>query len=275
MTQDQKLASQEQPRIRPVDNKIVLHSLLIQDRVAGAYLLGDLDDNYFGYCRWWGAHATDGTLESVMLLYTGLRLPAVLTFGNTTGIEDIFSDPAVRNELPTQFYAHIMNEHLAAFQGHYNTDALRSMVRMGLAKHDFKHPGDDLGGITRIGHSHTAELMDLYRYYPDSFFEPYQLESGFYFGTHVDGDLVSVAGTHLFSSAYSVAAIGNIVTHPKHRSQGHSRRCTTRLLEALFEEVSIAALNVERDNVAAQRVYRRLGFTDHIRYLEGLVRYNG
>ena len=272
MTDQNATDGSEFQRVRRVTDKRALHALLIQDRIAGAYLLGDLDDNYFDFCQWWGAHRADGALESVLLLYTGLRLPAILTFGDPTGVEDILDTEAVRNGLPAQFYAHVMNGHLAALQNHYNIGELRSMVRMGLSKAEFLHPGDDLTGVKSVGHGHTASLMSLYQYYPDSFFEPYQLESGFYFGAEADGELVSVAGTHIFSEEYDIAAIGNIVTHPDYRSQGHSRRCTTRLLEALFTKVSLAALNVERDNAAAQRVYRRLGFTDHVRYLEGMIR---
>lgn len=265
----------ESSRVRRVTNKETLHGLLISDRVAAAYLLGDLDDNYFSFCRWWGAYTSDDVLESIVLLYTGLRLPAVLTFGDATGVEDILDEPSVRAELPSQFYAHVMNDHLAALQNHYDLGELRSMVRMGLSKSNFVHPEDDLSEIIDVGHEHTASLISLYRYYPDSFFEPYQLESGFYFGFQHAGELVSVAGTHIFSEDYDIAAIGNIVTHPDYRSRGHSRRCTTRLLESLFSKVTTAALNVERENAAAQRVYRRLGFSDHVRYLEGLIRQKG
>jgi len=234
--------------------------------------LGNLDENYFSFCRWWGAYDADNALESIVMLYTGLRLPAVLTFGDPTGVEDVLDDADVRDALPAQFYAHVMNGHLAALQHRYDIGQLRSMVRMGLSRNAFVNPGDNLSAVEAIGHAHTASLISLYQFYPDNFFEPYQLESGFYFGLSDSNDLVSVAGTHIFSEKYDIAAIGNIVTHPEHRAKGYSRRCTTRLLEALFAKVSTAALNVERDNEVAHRIYRRLGFVDHVRYLEGTIR---
>ena len=83
------------------------------------------------------------------------------------------------------------------------------------------------------------------------------LESGYYYGHREAGELVSVAGIHVFSEQFDVAAIGNIVTHADFRSRGHSRRCTAALLRGLFGKVSLAALNVHTENEAAQTVYRR------------------
>ena len=259
--------------VREVSDKATLHRALIRDRVAAAYHLGDLDPRYFQFCRWWGASSDDADeLEAVALLYAGLRMPALLTLGSAAGVEAILDDAGVRAELPSRFYAHVMNDHMAGLQAHYREVKLRSMVRMGLARADFQRADvEDLSGIEPVGHADTADLMSLYTFYPDNFFEPYQLGTGLYFGAREQGRLVSVAGIHVYSQEYDVAALGNIVTHPDHRSRGHSRRCTARLVDELFNTVSVVALNVERDNVAAQRVYRRLGFTEHLRYVEGLV----
>ena len=258
-------------KIREVGDQEGLHGLLIRDRLAAAYLLGDLDPRYTDYCRWWGAYNAEDSLQAVVLLYTGLRLPALLTFGETDGIERIFDDPAVQAEMPSRVFAHIMNGHLGALQGLYELDSMRSMIRMGLSRDDFKDPGEDLSAVRAVTHADTAGLMGLYKHYPDNFFEPYQLETGLYFGVEAADRLVSVAGVHIFSETYDLAAIGNVVTHPEHRSKGHSRRCTSRLLKALFDDVSLVALNVQKSNLAAHRVYSRLGFSDHVRYLEGLV----
>lgn len=267
-------------RVREITERDTLHAALIGDRIAAAYHLGDLDPRYFKYCRWWGrvdeGEGADGVPDAVALLYTGLRMPALLTIGHPDGVEDILDDPQVLRQLPDRFYAHVMSSHLAALQSRCHIDDLRNMVRMGLSRDDFVPPADDLSAVGPVSHGDTAELMALYQYYPDNFFEPYQLEMGYYFGSRAPASgsaerLVSVAGIHVFSEQYDVACIGNIVTHPEHRRQGHSRRCTSRLLQALFEKVTLVALNVEKNNHAARSVYERLGFHDHVRYLEGLV----
>lgn len=258
--------------IREIEDKELLYRFLITDPITAAYHLGDLDPNYFRFCRWWGALDTAGELEAVLLLYTGLRMPAVLTLGDPEALERVVESEAVQNALPGRFYVHLLPSHLAAIQTAFEVDRLRQMVRMGLKRDDFAPADGDLSQVHALGHADTADLMALYRFYPDNFFEPYQLESGFYFGVREAEHLVSVAGVHIFSEEFDLAAIGNIVTHPDHRCRGHSRRTTTVLLQALFDKVSLAALNVQRDNVAARRVYERLGFTEHVRYLEGPVK---
>ncbi len=257
--------------VREISDKTTLHRYLITDPVVAAYHLGDLDDRYFPFCRWWGADGEDGELKSVILLYSGLRLPAVLALGDPEGVDQILESPAVQHELPGRFYAHVLNGHLASLQHHYNVDKMISMVRMGLRREDYTRPERELNGVETVSHSDTAELMSLYRYYPDNFFEPYQLETGYYYGLREAGRLVSVAGIHVYSEQYDIAAIGNIVTHPDHRCKGYSSRCTSRLLRSLLERVSLVALNVQRDNAAARTVYKRLGFHDHAKYVEGLV----
>lgn len=257
--------------IREITGQETLHPFLIQDRIAGAYFIGDLDPRYWPFCRWWGAEDDSGQLIAVVLLYTGLRMPAVLTLGDEMGVEAILADAAVQSELPARFYAHVMTPHLLALQERYHVDNMHQMLRMGLDKADFKPLEVAPCSVQGVSHRDTADLMDLYRYYPDNFFEPYQLESGYYFGVHINDHLVSVAGVHIFSEQYDIAAIGNIVTHPKHRAKGYSSCCTSFLLNKLFERVSLVALNVHKENAAAQRVYSRLGFHAHVRYLEGLV----
>ena len=252
-----------------------LHRFLCHDRITAAYQLGDLDPRYFSYCRWWASAPAGGDLDAVLLLYAGLRMPAVLTLGSAEGLEAILDRPEVRAELPGRFYVHILGDHMAAVQSYYRVDDLRYMVRMGLAREDYAHPepaaASQLPEVTPITHADTAALMSLYRYYPDSFFEPYQLEGGFYCGMREGARLLSVAGTHVFSETYDVACLGNVVTHPDHRRKGYSRKCTSVLLDKLFERVSLVALNVRKDNDAARGVYRALGFHDHVKYLEGMV----
>ena len=248
-----------------------LLAFLLKDRATNAYAIGDLDPQYVGYCRWFVSRGSGGSIESLALLYTGLRMPALLTFGAADGIDALMESPEVLSSLPATFYAHIGSTHLSAFQGRATVDGLRSMVRMALPREAFVDPGE-ITDVVPVSHADTAALMALYRFYPDNFFEPYQLGSGYYFGLRSGTELVSVAGVHVVSERYDIGVVGNVVTHPQHRSRGYSRRCTARLLQALFQRVSLVTLNVQRENAVARRVYEGLGFAEHMRYLEGPVR---
>lgn len=247
-----------------------LSGFLSADRVRAAYAIGDLDPRFAPYARWFGAQRDQG-VEAVGLLYTGLRVPVLLTLGDPDAIDALLEDPQLTAVLPRRFFASMPREHLAGFQLRYHVDQLRHMERMALDWSDWSPPDEDYSDVLPVGHADTASLMALYRHYPDHFFEPYQLETGLYFGIRRGGELVSVAGVHVVSDEWDIAAVGNVVTHPDHRSQGLSRRCTARLLTALFERVTLVTLNVSRENDAARRVYQRLGFTERFKYLEGPV----
>jgi hypothetical protein len=58
--------------------------------------------------------------------------------------------------------------------------------------------------------SDSNELEEFYRVsYPGNWFEPYTLETGCYYGIRHGASLISVAGVHVYSQHYKVAALGN------------------------------------------------------------------
>ncbi len=254
---------------------------LRRDPVLAAYPLGDLAPQYAPFCRWFATRDAAGGLSAIALFYTGLRTPTLLTLGDADDVDTLIGSPQLKAILPTRLYVHLPSAHLAAFQANFQVDALRPMIRMSLDRSGFlpwvPNPAAygslvaDPASVVRVGHGDTSDLISLYRFYPDNFFEPFQLESGFYYGYRLGGHLISVAGVHVVSVEDDIAAIGNVVTHPDHRGRGYSRVCTTRLLQDLFNHVSTVALNVTRDNVGAQRIYEQLGFVERLRYLEGPV----
>eukprot|EP00933_Yihiella_yeosuensis_P045907 TRINITY_DN41333_c0_g1_i1.p1 TRINITY_DN41333_c0_g1~~TRINITY_DN41333_c0_g1_i1.p1 ORF type:complete len:259 (-),score=45.16 TRINITY_DN41333_c0_g1_i1:155-829(-) len=108
---------------------------------------------------------------------------------------------------------------------------------------------------------------------PRSWFEAKQLDEGKYFAlAHPDDDnlgLVSIAGTHVYAPKYGVAALGNVCTHPDFRGKGFSKAVVGELCRHLHSEgVSMIALNVETDNEAAIRLYKSLGFTIIMDFVE-------
>jgi len=143
---------------------------------------------------------------------------------------------------------------------------------MALLAAEFTPSNNPFIEVESLSHRNTGEIIALYQHYPDNFFEPSQLDSGHYLGVRVEDVLVSVAGVHLHSPSFGIAALGNIVTHPEHRGRGLSTACTEALCERLFEgQVDTLALNVRRHNRSAVRVYEKLGFRYHDTYLEGFV----
>jgi ribosomal protein S18 acetylase RimI-like enzyme len=244
-----------------------LRDFLVQDRLANAYLLGNLDPAYFQFCRWYGTRADDGSLGNLLLVYRGLSLPVVFMVGHAPKIVDFLH--SCKAVLPERFHFHILENYMGAVESVLHPSQVQPMFRMGLERSHFKPWKTELP-VERLGHRDTAAIMALYEHYPDHFFEPYQLETGLYFGIRdEDLGLVSIAGIHVVSEEHDVAVIGNLVTHSQARGKGLATACTGRLLVELFERVSLVALNVQQDNVPAIRMYQNFGFESNNVFFEG------
>ena len=132
----------------------------------------------------------------------------------------------------------------------------------------------DFSNVQPLTNQHLPELIDLYTAsYPGNWFDPRMLQTGQYMGIHIDKQLVAVAGVHVYSAHYRVAALGNITTHPDHRGQGVGTAVTAALCKRLLKTVDTIGLNVKSDNAAAIALYQKLGFqivTTYHEYMAGL-----
>jgi ribosomal protein S18 acetylase RimI-like enzyme len=126
-------------------------------------------------------------------------------------------------------------------------------------------------GVMRLDSTQEPALRSLYeRAYPDSYFDTRMLDTGKFFGLQENDALIAVAGIHVYSREYGVAALGNIATHPDYRGQGLAGKVTACLTRELVNEGLTVTLNVAADNEPAIRCYSRLGFerTHHYREAE-------
>jgi ribosomal protein S18 acetylase RimI-like enzyme len=238
-------------------DKQQLRTLLAADPVASAYLLGDLVEPFFSQCRWLVA-AHKGRLEGAVLVYTGLSVPALLSYGAPDAVEATLAYFA--RELPAMCYAKFPLEHADFFPTYFQLEHIERLWVMGIHAGDLERPhrleAQQLSSSTPL-----EPIVSLYTDYPGNYFEPSQLESGLYFGAYAEGQLVAIAGTHVLAPAEGVAVLGNIVTSTAARKRGHATACTARLIEALAAKgCSTVALQVAADNAAAIACYRNLGF---------------
>jgi predicted GNAT family acetyltransferase len=115
-----------------------------------------------------------------------------------------------------------------------------------------------------------SELKTFYAKRAETFFLPYMLTSGVYYGIRKDGMLVSVAGTHASSQIHKIACIGKVFTLPSYRNKGYATICTSKVVENFLLDYEDVILNVDSKNVPAIKVYKKLGFREHCTYFEGL-----
>ena len=252
-----------------LENTEPLYALFSSDPVACAHMLANLEDAFAPYCDWY-AYGTEERLDATVLVYTAYRIPLVTTYGQAGGVQEVLS--TFHGQLPGRAVVHIQPHHLGASDRVYEADTLAPILRLALEREHFVAAETASVEIEALTHRSTGEIIELYQYYPDNFFEPYQLDSGRFYGARVEGRLVSVTGVHSVSERAKIATLGHLVTHPDFRGRGLSTACTSHLCARLLESgIDLMALNVRRQNRSAVRVYEKLGFRYHDTYLEGFA----
>ena len=252
--------------LRQINDRKKLATYFRQDLPLHTYSLGDLDNFYWPKTTFYGEILGE-EISRVTLLYRGEGLPVLLALGT----EGFFGDDYYRSLsplLPDPFYAHFSPGLEKFFLQDYEIIDHGEHYKMDLCE-----PGDVgktcLESPFCLNASHLPELQELYHLsYPENAFDPRMLSTGRYFGHRSGGVLVSVAGVHVYSSRYRVAALGNITTHPDHRNQGFARLVTACLCRNLVEEVDTIGLNVKVDNAPAIHLYQSLGFKIAAKYGE-------
>lgn len=204
---------------------------------------------------------------ALALVYSGHGLPVLLAMGEPSAMSGLLS--AMSNLLPREFYCHLSPGFEEALEPQFSLASHGRHLKMLLA-----YPGRlPAAEATRLGPNDLEEVLDFYgRSYPGNWFDPRMLETGRYFGLREGDGLASVAGVHVFSERYRVAALGNIATDPTLRGRGLGRRVTAALCRDLAASVRTIGLNVKADNAAAIACYRGLGFIPHAEYGEWTAR---
>jgi RimJ/RimL family protein N-acetyltransferase len=224
------------------------------------YALGDLDDFFWPHTTWY-AFREGGQVRQLVLLYTGHLLPTVLAYAELPigPMRDLLRD--LLRVLPRRFYAHLTESLADILAGDYRIQPHGALHKMVLADRS-RAVGCDGSEAVALSTADTEDLLALYgASYPGNWFVPRMLETGFYFGIRRGPALLSVAGVHVYSQPYKVAALGNITTRPDVRGQGLATAVTARLCQELLRAgIECVGLNVKADNRSAVSCYEKIGF---------------
>jgi len=79
-----------------------------------------------------------------------------------------------------------------------------------------------------------------------------------YYGVFEDRKLVSIACSYLRTP--EVWIIGDVYTHPDYRNKGYAKSVTSAITRDAVQSGALAMLHVDKDNLSAIRVYKRLGY---------------
>ena len=235
-----------------------LEAFLRRDTYLHLYELGDLDELHWRHTLWFALSDGDGC-KAVALLYTGLSMPTLLVLDS-----DLEAAAELTNRvlplLPARVYAHLRLGASERLSRQYTVRTHGRHLKLAL-QDDSRIPNEREEKAAELGQGDAAELLAFYEgSYPGHFFERDMLSRCPHMGLREAGRLVAVAGVHVFSSRYRVAALGNIAVRPDRRGRGLGRIVTAALCGRLRDQLDHIGLNVRADNDAAVRAYSAVGF---------------
>jgi ribosomal protein S18 acetylase RimI-like enzyme len=248
--------------VRAVHDRAELADLLRRDAALHTYELGDLDDFFWPYTTWY-RHG-----DQVALFYHGGGTPTLIALAPPAATDDLAA--LVRGLvplLPRRVYAHLSPGVVPALADHFQITAGGPHRKLALTDPARPAGADPAGEV--LTRADLPELSALYAAaYPGNWFDPRMVDTGQYVGVRRAGELLAVAGVHVWSATYRVAALGNVTTHPRARRQGLGRAAVAAVCRRLQDTVDHVTLNVKADNLAALALYGGLGFTPIAEYEE-------
>ena len=257
-------------KIVSLHDKEEIEHVLRRNTYLHIYSIGDLDDFFWENTVWY-ALKEGSEIRQIVLLYTALEIPTLLAFTEPPVDQMRAFLESLRSLLPRRFYAHLTEGLREVFEADYDVRCHGTYYKMALTD---KSPmrAVDTSNVSRLSTSDLEEIRDLYRVsYPGNWFDPRMLETGHYYGAREGSKLIGVAGVHIYSAKYRVAALGNVTTHPRYRSKGVATACCARLCAELSHNTDHVGLNVKAENTSAIASYTRLGFEPVATYEECTV----
>ncbi len=250
-----------------LDDRTQIAEFLRRNPRAHAYELGDLDDFDWPHTVWFGWESA-GRLEQVTLLYTQPRIPVLIAIAEPPPRSMAELLAAITWSLPSVLYAHVTPELLDTLAERYTIEEAEPHLKLALERTDLldRH-ALETEVLTR---DKLDEVRAFYaEAYPGTWFVPRMLSTGRYLGVRDDGLLACIAGVHVHSPTWRVAALGNVATLPELRGRGLARGACASLCRLLVDDgIETIALNVKANNAAAIASYARLGFAPVAEYVE-------
>jgi ribosomal protein S18 acetylase RimI-like enzyme len=243
--------------VKILHNKGEIFEYLRHNPELQIYLIGDLDDFFWPKTIWYGL-VEGNVIRSAALLYVAMETPTLLAFGEGDLGETALLLKSIRSYLPEKFNAHLSTGLVDVFGIENIIKMYGHNYKMALKKEPEKISDNNMRFLSQ---NNLDAINTLYSIaYPDNWFDRRMLETGKYLGYFSNGTLIGIAGIHVYSEEYKVAALGNITTHPDYRERGIAYKLTSALCNDLKKTVNSIGLNVKSDNIAAIKCYQKIGF---------------
>ncbi len=254
-----------------ITDKNELENYLLKNLPINYYHIGDLDD-FFWPDTTWIASKENGDIKALLLLYKAEDPVVLLAIENNNPKELRDLLIASLPMMPKNLYCHLSPGLEEVFKQDYELEHHGEYNKMSLT-----HPENlnrfDTKNVEVLRKDDLAEIQLLYKAsYPGNWFDPRMLETGQFVGMRDENAvLISIAGIHVYSADYKIAALGNITTRPDMRGQGLGTLVSAGLCKHLLKTVDAIGLNVKSKNQAAIHAYQKIGFEKVTVYHEWTV----
>jgi len=238
--------------IERLNDNAAIRDVLMTDDSYTAYALAQLDPDLFRLAEWYVA--TSGEARALLLHSRGGLGRALFALGDSGALNALLG----LHPGPRFSFGSFRPEHRRVVERYFMLTRPQTMLRMSVAPAGFKPiereavrlTGRDIASVNRLYATEGGS----------STYQARHIEDGVYFGVFVDNLLISIAGTHVVSASEGVAVVGNVFTHPLYRGQGLGAVATSATTAHLLERCPLVVLTVEEENLAAVRIYQRLGY---------------
>jgi len=240
-----------------------IRPLLEGQRAYTAYALAHLDPRLFSRSEWWQARGPQG---QALLVHSRSGLgPALVALGDPQALEALCR----LHPGPRLTFATFQLDHLAVAQRHFVLSRPGPSLRMTVSAASFRPVAGPAQRLRRanIGAVNALQHSESFGSYPAAI-----LDDGVYYGVYADQKLIAMAGTHVLAPSQGLALVGNIMTHPRYRGQGHGSVATSAVTAELLKTCPDVLLTVDARNRIAIRLYERLGYREQCRLIESGAR---
>jgi len=137
----------------------------------------------------------------------------------------------------------------------------------------YEHPlaptGDDVD-FEDLGESNVKEMLDLVELTQPGPFRSHTITLGNYTGVFSAKKLVAMAGHRFNPTPY--VEISAVCTHPNYLGKGYAYELLCEQIKRILATAQIPFLHVRDDNVAAVKLYQKLGFVIRTHMIAYVVR---
>lgn len=247
--------------VRPMNDREELRRMLAPYKHYAAYALGQLQPELFARSEWWLARGATG--EALLLHSRGGLGSALFALGAVDELEALLRlHPGPRHTFLT-----CQVHHLEKIARQYLVVEQHSMLRMLADRETFRPAA---GTARRLIGNQVRLMNSLYRSEgTPAFYSEQNIEEAVYYAAFAGDRIVAVAGTHVEAPDDAIAVVGNVFTHPAYRGQGLAKLVTSAVTQHLLKRHREVVLSVDPRNEPAVAAYRRLGFREVSRLIEG------